>query len=348
MSVSKLEIDKFLADCHLGITIDSRSESEYLKAHIPGALNFPILNDEARKIVGTLYKQEGHNAAVIKGFELAGPNFANLIKEISRAAAGRPVYLYCWRGGMRSNILAWILDLAGLEVYLLQNGYKAFRHWAINVFNNPLNILILGGQTGSGKSEILYFIREKGEQVLDLESLAAHKGSAFGSLGMPPQPSIEHFENMLAMECFQLDPHKTVWIENESRQIGSVNIPENLFSQMRNAAVVEIQVSKKQRIDRIIRDYGSFPIEILEQKTSLVKKRLGPDRTQLAIEYLRKGDLEKWIEMLFLYYDKTYEYGLNSRESKPVLHIDSEHESQSDLAERIISESATLKNLVND
>ena len=182
------------------LLIDTRSEKEYEKAHIPGAVNIPILNNEHRHIVGTIYKEEGRQAAVMKGFELVGPLFKEKMEMALQLAEGREVFVYCWRGGMRSNILAWLLKMAGLRVTLLQGGYKAFRNYLLPILDVEYKIIILGGQTGSGKTEMLSLLKSAGEQVIDLEHLASHKGSAFGLLGMPEQPSQEQFENMLALE----------------------------------------------------------------------------------------------------------------------------------------------------
>lgn len=137
--------------------------------------------------------------------------------------------MYCWRGGMRSNISAWILTMAGYKVSLLKGGYKTYRNWALQQFILQRNIVVLGGKTGSGKTALLQLIKEKGEQVISLESLAHHKGSAYGSLGQLPQHSNEHFENLLAYQLWQTNAEELLWLENESRTIGYNKIPDSFL-----------------------------------------------------------------------------------------------------------------------
>lgn len=322
MPITSLDIVNFLKNRNQGITLDARSESEFAKAHIPHAVNVSILDDHARHIVGTTYKQVGKQAAVIKGFELVGPKFSSIISQILSASQNKAIYLYCWRGGMRSNIMAWLLNMAGLNVFLLEGGYKTYRNHVLGSFQSKLNIFILGGKTGSGKSDILKVLNSKGQQVIDLEQLACHKGSAFGALGMPEQPGTEHFENLIAHTIELLNPDLPILVENESRQIGAVNIPEDFFLQMRNAPVIELVRTKEDRILRILKDYGDFPIQVLTQRTEMVKKRLGPDRTKMAIELLMTGDMHGWVNLLLLYYDKTYEYGLETRHQQPLSFVE--------------------------
>ncbi len=311
-----LEIEDFLLKSCRGdrIILDVRSEKEYEKAHIPDALNLPLLNDEHRHRIGIVYKKEGRQAAVLKGFELVGPGFHQLIKDALRAANGAEVYVYCWRGGMRSNIMAWLLNMAGLRVTLLKNGYKAYRHWVIKQIEKPLKLVILGGKTGSGKTEILKMLKESGEQIIDLEALASHKGSAFGLLGMPPQPTQEFFENLLAHALEAVDPSKICWIENESRGIGRLILPNPLYDQMRTSPVIEVQVDRRQRENRINKEYCIFPVEKLAEHTKRIEKRLGGQNLKAALNHLENGNLPAWLTIVLDYYDKTYTYSNNLRD----------------------------------
>lgn len=316
MQIRVLAIEEFLVQIEKKnpVVFDVRSEKEFEKAHIPGAINLPLLNNEHRHLIGTVYKKQGREAAVLKGFELVGPFFHSIINNAVKKAAGRDVFLYCWRGGMRSNITAWLLKMAGLKVTLLKDGYKAYRHWVINNFEKPLNILILGGKTGSGKTEILKLLKEEGEQVIDLEFLASHKGSAFGLLGMPPQPSQEQFENMLGEALNKMNSSAFVWIENESRGIGKIIIPTPIFDRMRAALVIEVQVERKERVKRISDEYCIFPVEQLAEHTRRIERRLGGQHLKAALSFLEENKLEEWLEIVLNYYDKTYAFSNDQRD----------------------------------
>lgn len=309
------DAEKFLSYFRSGnyFLIDVRSTGEYLKGHIPGAFSLPLLDDSHRAEVGTIYKKLGRNAAVEKGFELAGPLFHQKIKTVKEKSEGKPLLIYCWRGGMRSNIMAWILKLAGYKVTLLNEGYKSFRHFVIETYSKPYNIRVLGGKTGSGKTEFLKLLERAGEQIVCLETCASHKGSVFGHLGMNNQPSQEHFENLLSCALYKIDFNKPVWVENESRAIGNVNIPNALYDQLRSAPVIEIEISDSERKLRILDEYGKFPDEILAQRTKRIEKRLGGQHLKSALEALEVNDKMKWLEIILSYYDKSYMYSNSLR-----------------------------------
>lgn len=309
------------------LLLDARSEKEFDRGHIPGAVSFPLLNNEHRHEVGTIYKKEGRQAAVLKGFELVGPLFHDLAKRAMALSAGRPVFIYCWRGGMRSNIMAWLLQMAGLKVTLLKGGYKAYRSRVPEYLLSPLPMVVLGGKTGSGKTEILKLLKDSGEQVIDLEALASHKGSAFGLLGMPPQPSQEQFENLLAAEVQKLDPKREVWLENESRLIGRIVLPSTLYEAMRLAPVVEVSVDRRQREVRIQNEYCVFPASELAEHTGRIKKRLGPQHLKQALRFLDEGDKDAWLQIVLDYYDKTYAHANSQRDPKTVVAVDFDWES---------------------
>ncbi|MFM2136860.1 MAG: hypothetical protein RL021_2260 [Bacteroidota bacterium] len=300
------------------VLIDARSPSEFSHAHIPGAVNIPLLDDEHRRIVGTTYKQKGRNEAVLAGFELVGPRFADIIREAQKVAPKKHVTVYCWRGGMRSAITGWLLQTAGFSVTIRKGGYKAYRQTVLESFQQPRKVIVIGGKTGSGKTEILHQLESLGEQVVDLEGLAHHKGSAFGAIGQPPQPSNEHFENLLFERLQKMDFERPVWLENESRSIGRLKIPEGLFELMRKATVLEADVSVKMRMKRIVAEYGVFDRAELEEATLRLSKKLGGQHVKTAVEALRAGDLEKWLQVLFVYYDKTYQHGNDQREPSSI------------------------------
>ncbi len=346
MEVRILTVEDFLiqASRPSSLIIDVRSENEFDKAHIPGAVSLPLLNNEQRHIIGKVYKDEGRQAAVLKGFELVGPEFHSKIKFVLERQTNKSVGVYCWRGGMRSNIMAWLLKMAGVKVFLLDGGYKSFRHWVLRQLEKPLNILILGGKTGSGKTELLKMMRNRGEQIIDLEQLASHKGSAFGLLGMPAQPSQEYFENLLGMEIHGIKEEETVWLENESRGIGKLIIPGLLFERMRLASVIEIEVSHLERMDRILKEYGIFPKELLSENTRRIERRLGGQHMRAALDFLEKDQLEKWLEIILAYYDKTYNHSNEKREKQQIRSVAFSWKD----AEKGISEIISLKTKKNN
>ncbi|HSF53301.1 MAG TPA: tRNA 2-selenouridine(34) synthase MnmH [Algoriphagus sp.] len=291
--------------------VDARSEGEFAQSHIPGADNLPILNNQERIVVGTLYKEKGSETATLKGFELVGPRFHQIQKEAIRLFPDRKIIVYCWRGGMRSQILSWLLSMVGFEVYRLKGGYKTYRTFTFEEVRKERNLIVLGGKTGTGKTILLKKLQEKGEQVLDLEANANHKGSSFGSIGLPPQPTVEQFENLMAETLRLLDPKLSTWVENESRKIGRIILPDGFYEQMIKSQLIDIQKSVEERIAQIAEEYGNLSEEDLIAAVMRLQKRLGGLRTQQAIEAIRAKDNNSWISNLLIYYDKTYEFDLS-------------------------------------
>lgn len=313
-----VDLQAFLHHAQNTTIVDVRSESEYQQGHIPGSRNIPLLNNEQRTLVGTLYKQSGKEAAVLKGLQLAGPRFYELFKQLRKASKGRKLLVYCWRGGLRSNIMAWLMSLADYDLYLLQGGYKAWRTEVAALIAQPRQWTILSGRTGCGKTETLQHLKAFGEQVLDLEYYANHRGSAFGHIGLAPQPTVEHFENLLAAQLRQFDTQKTVWAESESRFIGKVRIPDAMYNQLMHSPIIEIAMDIEARKQRIWQEYGSFDIQALSQATLQLERKLGGDRTTVAVEALKAGDWNTWLDILLHYYDKTYSHSLGQRQGTVV------------------------------
>ncbi len=285
--------------------IDVRSPGEYEHAHIPGALSLPLFTNEERAEVGTIYKQRGRIQAVQKGLEFVGPK----LKEFAKFALklnSPEVLIHCWRGGMRSSSMAWLLETVGLNCILLKDGYKAYRNYVLQSFETPYNIILHGGYTGSGKTEILQFLQKEGEQIIDLEGLSNHKGSAFGALGQEVQPSSEQFENLLSKELKKLDATKVIWIEDESRNVGRVTIPQGLWNQMRASKLVRIDTSYEIRLSRLMRDYACFDAEGLAASIKKIEKRLGNDKCKFALEACNNGDRETAARICLNYYDAAY------------------------------------------
>ncbi|MBE7508840.1 MAG: tRNA 2-selenouridine(34) synthase MnmH [Bacteroidia bacterium] len=320
------------------VFLDTRSPAEYEHSHIPGALSFPLMSNEERAIIGTIYKQQGRQAAVTEGFRLIGPRFAEFIEKAHQITEGKKVFLYCWRGGMRSGIMAWILSMGGVPVTVIKGGYKAYRHWALSTFSVQKSIAIIGGKTGSRKTELLHELKNNNQYIIDLEELANHKGSAFGALGMPPQPSTEQFENSLALLWHRAPDDAPVWLENESNKIGRCAIPMSLFEQMRGALCYELDVPYEERKQHILKNYGCFDRESLAACTEKIKKRLGGLRLKNALEALEENRLSDWCDIVMEYYDKTYAHSNMQRDANKIIRI----ATQKNVAQHLIAKSKEI------
>jgi tRNA 2-selenouridine synthase len=297
-----------------GPILDVRSPGEFEQGHLPGAISFPLFSDDERSLVGTCYKQQGREAAVELGFELAGPKFAGFLRQARDLAPDGMVRLHCWRGGMRSGAVAWVLEMGGLQTVTLEGGYKSFRRWVRRSLAAPRSIIILGGMTGTAKTDILHALAEQGQQILDLEGLANHRGSSFGALGMPSQPSTEHYENLIAIALDRFDRQQPVWIEAESRRVGTCRVPDELFLQMEAAPTLEITRPVEERLDLLVDVYGEADLEGLICATERIRKRLGGQRTQAAVAHLQAHQFREAFAIILDYYDRTYRYDLERRQ----------------------------------
>ena len=327
MAIEKLNIDQFLELAKDHPVIDVRSPGEFLHAHIPGAVNLPLFNDEERKVVGTLYKQKSREEAIKAGLDFFGPKMRSVVEfaeSITSKYSGNPkfennnktILVHCWRGGMRSGAIAWLLDLYGFKIYTLSGGYKSFRNHVLSVFNDPIPIHIVGGYTGSGKTEILKELEKHGHSILDLESIAKHKGSAFGNINMPAQPSQEMFENLLALDIMALNKETgIVWVEDESQRIGLVNIPAGFWEQMRNSPVFFLDIPFEERLNHLVEEYGGLDKEKMKGAITRIQKRLGPLETKNALAYLEENDMKACFRILLKYYDKYYIKALHNRDN---------------------------------
>lgn len=312
--VNTITIQEFLQRAKQLPVLDVRAPKEYEAGHIPAAHSFPIFDDQQRALVGTAYKQQGHDPAVLLGLDLFGPRMSGFVKEAGKLAKDKELLVHCWRGGMRSSAMAWLLNFSGFKVHLLEGGYKTYRHLMLEQFSKPRKLLVLGGLTGSGKTDLLPYLRQLGQQTIDLEALANHKGSAFGSIGMPPQPSTEHFENMLGMQLMQSDIEQPLWLEDESKTIGRVVMPIQLHEQMQNVPAIVIQPPKELRIYKLAQEYCQTDKAILEAAILKIKKRLGGLATKEALAAIAEGDMEKMVEIALSYYDKAYNFDLAKRQ----------------------------------
>lgn len=296
--------------------IDVRSESEFAKGHIPGAINIPLFNDDERAVVGTLYTKSGREASVIRGLELTGPKLAGFVKQLHKITNKKQLLVHCWRGGMRSGSMAWLFEQTGYEVMVLEGGYKAYRHFIHEFFSIPWKMMIIGGKTGSGKTDILQVLQRAGDQVLDLEKIAFHKGSAFGGRTDGYQPTNEQFYNDLGAELAKADISKFVWIEDESRNIGKVSLPDEFFNQMILAPVIRIEESREKRISRLVNEYSTLPYEYLAECLEKISEKIGGTRMNEATEALRNGDYARVVEISLDYYDKAYEHSISQHKGQ--------------------------------
>lgn len=325
------------------VILDVRTPAEFAKGHIPNALNFPLFSDEERIVVGTIYKQKSAEEALVKGLEFVGPKMSSFVTSVEELALGKEMLIHCWRGGKRSESLSWLLKLAGKKVFTLDGGYKAYRNFGAQEFSKKqLKIKILSGKTGCGKTEILYALQEQGEQIIDLEGLANHKGSAFGGLGEEEQPSTEQFENNLYEAFRHLDPERTVWVENENRLVGKVFIPEGFWEQMKAAPLINLERPISERIEVIMRHYGDFSTEELKAAFDRIKKRLGGLNHQAALLALDEKDLEAAIKIALYYYDKAYQHYLDKNKSLEegrlvVEQLVVENETNAEIAEKLVA-----------
>ena len=294
------------------LLIDVRSPGEFADGHIPGAVNVPLFDDAQRAEIGTLYQQQGRDPAIRRGLEIVGPQMASLEQQIATANqqggfSGASVCVHCWRGGMRSESVAWLLNLTGWQVSLLRGGYKTYRRFARDQFSQPLPLIVISGLTGAGKTERLIQLAEAGEQIIDLEGMACHRGSAYGGLGEPDQPTTQQFENDLATAIASCDLSRRIWVEDEGNRIGRVVVPAEFHQQLQNAPAVFLDVPKADRVRRLVRLYGDLDAADLTHATEKIGKRLGGQHVKSAVEAIVSGDMQTAVDITLSYYDRTYQ-----------------------------------------
>ena len=297
---------------HPHVILDTRSPKEFAKGHITGAVSFPLFDNDERAVIGTLYKQHGKDAAVERGLEFVDPKMAEFVREAKERFAAQakpfPLVVHCARGGMRSGSVAWLLETAGLNVVKVTGGYKAYRAWARSDFAQIPTLRILGGMTGVGKTQILKAMRALGAQVIDLEGRARHLGSVFGNLDRTPQPTSEQFGNDCHFDLLTLDASRPIWMENESRVIGTVHQPQELFDVLRQAPVWAVNRTVEERVDELCRVYGDADRAALKRAFERIQEKLGGLNMQAALDALDNGDLRTAAGIGLKYYDKLYRH----------------------------------------
>jgi len=338
--IQRINIEDYLLQHALLPIIDVRTPAEYECGHIPGAFNVPLFSNEERAHVGTVYKQQSQEQALNLGYKYVTPKLEEYVLASEEVAKSGEVVVYCWRGGMRSKAFAEHIHENGFQkVFVIEDGYKGYRRYALDSFDRASKIHVLGGYTGSGKTRILEQMNRAGHQVLDLEGLANHKGSAFGGIGQEAQPTTEHFANLLFWKWKALDLSKPVWVEDESSNIGRVNIPENFFAQLRNSKVWFLKIPKEKRAKILVEEYASCDRESLAGAIQRISKKLGGLRTAEALNYLEEDNYYETALITLDYYDKFYLKGLDRRDKSKVLVVESESIDEAENAELIISSS---------
>ncbi len=316
--------------------VDVRSPEEFEKGHIPGAVNIPLFSNEERAKVGTLYKKKGQLEALLLGLDFVGAKMRFFAQEGLEKSKNNTLFVHCWRGGQRSNSMAWLFEKTGVQTYVLEGGYKAYRAYFKNQLTLAKNLVILSGNTGSGKTDVLKEMKNLGEQVIDLEGLAHHKGSAFGAIGQEAQLSTEQFENNLYEAIRDMDLSKRIWVEDESKSIGKNFIPDEFFRLMRSAPVVKINIPKQERIERLIKEYTHVSPDILIFHLNRIQKRLGPLETKQAIEAVQNGNMAEAVDISLSFYDKAYAYGLSKRDISKIHNLDLEKDSPKSNAKAVL------------
>ncbi len=297
--------------------VDVRSPGEFCQGHLPGAINIPLFSDIERDTIGKSYKKESRIKAIFNGLKVTLPKTSKLLGIILQTTTikdgvNNSLRIYCWRGGMRSNAFAWLARTIGINTYLLKGGYKSYRKWVLNQFEADLPIRLIGGKTGTRKTDLLNHIKKENIYVIDLEGIANHRGSSFGSLGMGDQPTTQQFENTLAesLDNFHKSNAIEIWLEAESPNLGKCRIPNNLFTKMKKAPIIEIIKTKNERVENLVNLYSQNSQTELKDAVNRISKRLGPQRTKEALTAIETKEWSKACEAMLEYYDKCYEYEL--------------------------------------
>ena len=329
--------------------VDVRAPIEFEQGHIPGAVNIPLFDDDERARVGTTYKQKGRRDAIRLGLDLIGPKMRSIV-ESADAACGTEsepgeILVYCARGGMRSDSVCWLLRQADFQATRLIGGYKKYRQYCHSVLEQEWDLVTLTGMTGTGKTRLLQELESAGEQIVDLEGMAHHRGSAFGGIGQPQQPSTEQFENLIFEQLITCAPERRIWVEDESRSVGKCVIPNSFFSQLHNAPAIRIEVEVEERLEFLVSEYGDLPKDEMVAAIERISKRLGGQHVKAAIEALNRDDIRRCAEILLVYYDKTYGICSTKNPRERVLPVDVSTCKTQTRLERVLEAASSLGKL---
>lgn len=323
MKTEALLVEDFLLESKNKLVVDVRSPLEFSKGHMPGAINIPLFDDMERAEIGTLYKAKGKENAIMRGLEIVSPKLTDYVKNTKNKSQSSGVLVYCFRGGMRSNSFGWLLNTAGLQTQIMEGGYKAYRNHVLKQFEQPYKLMLLGGATGSGKTEILKSLLHQ-IPILDLEGLANHKGSAFGGIGQPAQLPQQLFENSFYNDLRLVDITKPLLIEDESMNIGFNKIPYPFWLQMKKAPIIKVLVPFDLRVMRLVNEYGKEDVEKLKQSVKNISQQLGPNNAKDCLQWLDEGKLADVAAMTLKYYDRAYEYNHTTKNKTTILPVETD------------------------
>ena len=316
---------------------DVRSPIEFEKGHIPDAINLPLFTNEERTLVGIAYVQQGKDEAIKIGLEKVQSKLVSFVENVNLLSKGENIRLHCWRGGMRSKNMAWLLETAGYNVHILENGYKSYRQFVKSYFENKFQLIVIGGMTGTGKTEILNQLYQNGEQVINLEGLAQHKGSVFGHFGQLIQPKTEHFENLLFNSLHKFSLNKPIWIEDESLTIGNVYIPKTFHEKMQTSKFILLEREINERAKRLVIEYAHFDKQLLVKAIERISRKLGTDKAQIIINFIINNDFYNAILKTLYYYDKQYIYSLQKNKKNDVINFDINNLSLQDICNNLLN-----------
>jgi tRNA 2-selenouridine synthase len=319
MKSKSLPIFNFLKQSVGHVIIDVRAPIEFKKGHIANAINVPLFEDIERAEIGTLYKQQGKDIAVTRGLEIVSPKLVPFVNQVKKLSSSKKIFVYCFRGGMRSNSFAWLMNTSGLDATILEGGYKNYRNHVLNYFEREKKLVVLGGMTGSGKTDLLKNIKHDNFQIIDLEALANHKGSAFGSINEEKQNPQQVFENNLFYALNLLDEDKHILAEDESQSIGFNKIPRGFWLQMKKAPIIKLEVPFELRVQKLVQDYTTTNIEALKICIKKIEQNLGTQNANLCLNYLDENNLTEVARLTLKYYDKAYSFTYNKKTSQQII-----------------------------
>jgi tRNA 2-selenouridine synthase len=323
MTVTAIDVAEFLYNSKNELIIDVRAPIEFQKGHLPNAVNIPLFEDIERAEIGTLYKQQGKDIAVNRGLEIVSPKMTLFVNQVKALSKNKKAFVYCFRGGMRSNSFAWLMNTSGLDTCIMKGGYKAFRNYVLQFFDKDRKLILLGGKTGSGKTDILKKLNALLFQTIDLEGLAHHKGSAFGAINEQSQNPQQVFEHDLFHGLSLLNETQSVILEDESQTIGFNKLPHSLWLQMKKATIIKLEIPFELRVQKLVDDYTTVNIEALKSCVIKISQQLGTLNTKLCLQYLDDKNLSDVARLSLLYYDRAYEFSYKNKK-QPIIKLDSD------------------------
>ncbi len=317
-----LPID-FISQSTHQVIIDVRSPIEYNRGHILNAINIPLFEDNERAEIGTLYKMHGKQTAVARGYELVEPKLTEWVNQVKQLANNKSVFVYCFRGGMRSTSFTWLLNQNNIAAKLLTGGYKNYRQLVLSTFEKPYQLVMLGGATGSRKTDLLRYMHTTNLiPSVDLEGLAHHKGSVFGGIGEEAQLPQPLFENHLFNVLQHLNT--SFLVEDEAMSIGYNKVPYHFWLQMKQAPIIKLEIPFELRLKKIMEDYSKASIHDLKICISKISEQLGGERTKICLNLLRENEIEAVARITLSHYDKQYAFKYNKNVTTKIYAVASE------------------------